>query len=103
MIVQTKQERREIDTLQACHCAISLFQRWLLGTHAGAVRAKHLRAVDEFTFRYNRRETNKGVGQVAARVFEQLVVREPADHAQPGQRYEVAPMVCVNSGRRDLS
>jgi ISXO2-like transposase domain len=77
MIVQTKQERRENDTLQACHWANSLFKRWLLGTHAGAVRAKHLQAyLDEFVFRYNRRKTN-GVGRIAARVIEQLVVREP--------------------------
>jgi Zn ribbon nucleic-acid-binding protein len=34
MIVQTKQERRENDSLQACHWTISLFKRWLLGTHA---------------------------------------------------------------------
>jgi Zn ribbon nucleic-acid-binding protein/transposase-like protein len=77
MIVQTKAERRENDTLQACHWAIALFKRWLLGTHAGAVREKHLQAyLDEFAFRYNRRKTN-GVGRIAARVIEQLVVREP--------------------------
>ena len=77
MIVQSKQERRENDTLQACHWAISLFKRWLLGTHAGAVREKHLQAyLDEFAFRYNRRKT-AGVGRIAARVIEQLVVRQP--------------------------
>jgi hypothetical protein len=71
MIVQTKQERRENDTLQACHWAISLLK------HTRAVRAKHLQAnLGEFAFRYNRRET-KGVGWVADLVFEQLVVREP--------------------------
>ena len=77
MIVQTKAERRENDTLQACHWAISLLKRWLFGTHAGAVREKHLQAyLDEFAFRYNRRKTN-AVGRIAARVIEQLVVREP--------------------------
>jgi len=76
MIVQTKEERRENDTLQACHWAISLLKRWLLGTHAGAVREKHLQAyLDEFAFRYNRRKT-AGVGRIAARVIEQLVARE---------------------------
>ena len=35
MVVQTKAERQENDTLQACHWAISLLKRWLLGTHAG--------------------------------------------------------------------
>ena len=37
-IVQTKQERRESDALQGCHWTTSLLKRWLLGTHAGAVR-----------------------------------------------------------------
>ena len=75
--VQTKQERRENDAVQRCHWAISLLKRWLLGTHAGGVRAKHLQAyLDEFAFRYNRRKT-KGVGRIAARVFEQLVVHGP--------------------------
>ena len=57
--------------------AISLLERWLLGTHAGAVREKHVQAyLDEFAFRYNRRKT-AGVGRIAARVIERLVVREP--------------------------
>ena len=77
MIVQTKVERRENDALQGCHWTISLLKRWLLGTHAGAVRDKHLQAyLDEFAFRHNRRKTN-GVGRIAARVIEQLVAREP--------------------------
>jgi Zn ribbon nucleic-acid-binding protein len=77
MIVQTKQERRENDALQGCHWTISLLKRWLLGTHAGAVRDKYLQAyLDEFTFRHNRRKTN-GVGRIAARVIERLVACEP--------------------------
>ena len=77
MIVQTKQERRENDALQGCHWTISLLKRWLLGTHAGAVRDKYLQAyLDEFTFRHNRRKTN-GVGRIAARVIERLVACAP--------------------------
>ena len=76
-IVQTKAERRENDAVQGCHWTISLLKRWLLGTHAGAVRDKHLQAyLDEFAFRHNRRKT-KGVGRIAARVIEQLVIRPP--------------------------
>ena len=63
--------------MQGCHWTISLLKRWLLGTHAGAVRPKHLQAyLDEFAFRHNRRKTN-GVGRIAARVIEQLVARPP--------------------------
>ena len=77
MIVQTKAERRESDAVQGCHWTISLLKRWLLGTHAGAVRDKHLQAyLDEFVFRHNRRKTN-GVGRIAARVIERLVARPP--------------------------
>jgi len=77
MAVQTKAERRESDAVQACHWTVSLLKRWLLGTHAGAVRDKHLQAyLDEFAFRHNRRKTN-GVGRIAARVIESLVARPP--------------------------
>ena len=75
--VQTKAERRENDAVQGCHWAIALLKRWLLGTHAGAVRPKHLQAyLDEFAFRTNRRKT-KGIGRIAARVIEHLVARGP--------------------------
>jgi transposase-like protein/Zn ribbon nucleic-acid-binding protein len=76
-VVQTKAERRANDAVQGCHWTIALLKRWLLGTHAGAVRDKHLQAyLDEFAFRHNRRKT-KGVGRIAARVLEHLVVRPP--------------------------
>jgi transposase-like protein/Zn ribbon nucleic-acid-binding protein len=75
--VQTKAERRENDAVQACHWMTSLLKRWLLGTHAGAVRDKHLQAyLDEFTFRHNRRKTN-GTVRIAARVIESLVAKPP--------------------------
>ena len=75
--VQSKQERRDNDAVQACHWAISNLKRWLLGTHAGAVSAKHLQAyLDEFVFRHNRLNTS-GTVRIAARVIEQLVARPP--------------------------
>ncbi|KAB2919391.1 MAG: hypothetical protein F9K29_06115 [Hyphomicrobiaceae bacterium] len=47
-------------------------------TEADAVRPKHLQAyLDELAFRHNRRKTN-GIDRIAARVIEQLVVREPS-------------------------
>ena len=73
-IVQTKAERAEADALQVTHRTIALLKRWLLGTHGNAVRAKHLQSyLDEYAFRHNRRGT-KGVGRIAARTIEQLVV-----------------------------
>lgn len=76
-VIQTKAERRANDAVQGCHWVISLLKRWLNGTHAGAVKPKHLQAyLDEFAFRHNRRKT-VGVGRIAARVIEQLVARPP--------------------------
>jgi Zn ribbon nucleic-acid-binding protein/transposase-like protein len=75
--VQTKAERKVKDAVQGCHWTISQLKRWLMGTHAGAVRDKHLQAyLDEFAFRHNRRKTN-GVGRIAARVIESLVAKPP--------------------------
>lgn len=76
-VVQTKAEKREVDIVQTCHWTISLLKRWLLGTHAGAVKPKHLQAyLDEFVFRYNRRKTD-GIARIAARVIESLVAKPP--------------------------
>ena len=76
-VVQTKAERKANDAVQACHSTTSNLKRWLLGTHAGAVSAKHLQAyLDEFAFRTNRRRTN-GVARIAARVIESLVAKPP--------------------------
>jgi hypothetical protein len=63
--------------VQACHWTISLLKRWLIGTHAGAVKPKHLQAyLNEFVFRHNRRKT-KGVVRITARVIESVVARPP--------------------------
>jgi hypothetical protein len=61
--VQTKAERRENSVVQGCHWTISLLERWLLRTHAGAVAPKHLQAyLDEYAFRHNRRRTTASAG-----------------------------------------
>jgi Zn ribbon nucleic-acid-binding protein len=93
-VIQTKAERRENDVVQGCHWTTSLLKRWLLGTHAGAVKPKHLQAyLDEFAFRHNRRKTN-GVGRIAARVIEQLVASAPRtmrqiiDDTKPCRRFQ---------------
>jgi transposase-like protein len=88
-IVQTNAERAVSDTLQRAHWSVSMLKRWLMGTHAGAVKARHLQAyLNEFTFRWNRRKT-KGVGRISARTIEMLVshrartMRTIVDSARP--------------------
>ena len=75
--VQSKAEKQVCDHLQLCHWAISNLKRWLLGTHHGGVRPKHLQSyLDEFAFRYNRRHTC-GPARLVARCLEGIVARPP--------------------------
>lgn len=55
----------------------ALLKRWLLGTHQGAVRSKHLDYyLDEFTFRFNRR-TSGSRGLLFFRLLQQAVALPP--------------------------
>lgn len=86
--VQKHKRHLPEDPLQQAHFAVSLVKRWLIGTHHGAVREKHLQAyLDEFEFRYNRRKTN-GTGRLVARVL-QILVNSP--HTTESALYESVP------------
>ena len=62
------------------HRIASLLKRWLLGTHQGAVRGKHLDYyLDEYTFRFNRRKA-KARGLVFYRLLEQAVQTGPVTY-----------------------
>jgi transposase-like protein len=66
--------------LPAIHLVFGLAKRWLLGTHHGAVSAKHMPAyLDEFVFRFNRR-TAKSISLRFARVVEQAVRARPTTY-----------------------
>jgi transposase-like protein len=55
----------------------SLLQRWLLGTHQGAVAHTHLDYyLDEFTFRFNRRRS-RSRGLLFYRLIEQALATSP--------------------------
>jgi len=52
------------DVLPRFHTMVGNLKAWLLGTHHGAVREKHLQAyLDEFVFRFNRRGNLKAAFQ----------------------------------------
>ena len=56
---------------------ISLFKRWALGTHQGAIGHDHIGYyMDEFTFRYNRRKS-KNRGLLFQRLVENAVRIDP--------------------------
>ena len=60
------------------HRVAALLKRWLLGTHQGAVRKRHLDYyLDEFTFRFNRR-TSRSRGLLFYRLLQQAVITHPA-------------------------
>jgi transposase-like protein len=66
--------------LPAIHLVFGLAKRWLLGTHHGAVRRKHLQAYfDEYVFRFNRR-TAKSISHRFARLVEQAILTPPATY-----------------------
>jgi transposase-like protein len=66
--------------LPAIHLVFGLAKRWLLGTHHGAVGARHLQAyLDEFTFRFNRR-TAKNIAHRFARLIEHAVQIQPTTY-----------------------
>ena len=63
--------------LPAIHLVFSLAERWLLGTHHGAVRPEHLqRYLEEFVFRFNRREA-KTMSHGFARLIRRSVKTPP--------------------------
>lgn len=65
------------EQLPHVHRVASLLKRWLLGTHQGATKNRHLPYyLDEFTFRFNRR-TSKSRGKLFWRLLQQAVEIEP--------------------------
>jgi transposase-like protein len=67
--------------LPRVHLVVSLLDRWLLGTHQGAVSSRHLGYyLDEFTFRFNRRKS-KNRGKLFYRLVQQAMMTDPVPYA----------------------
>ena len=70
----------EADLLPRVHLVVSLMKRWLLGTHQGAVRLEHLDYyLDEFTFRFNRRNAQHR-GKLFYRLVQQAAAVDPVTY-----------------------
>ncbi len=68
------------ELLPRVHQAISLRKRWLLGTHQGAVSHEHLDYyLDEFVFRFNRRNS-RSRGKLFCRLVQQAVAVDPTPY-----------------------
>ena len=68
------------DAMPGVHRVAALLQRWLLGTHHGAIQPKQLDYyLDEFVFRFNRR-TSKSRGLLFYRLLQQAIVTPPVTY-----------------------
>jgi transposase-like protein len=74
------QKESASELLPRVHLVASLLKRWLLGTHQGAVSREHLDYyLDEFTFRFNRRNS-RSRGKLFLRLAEQAVAVAPVPY-----------------------
>lgn len=81
---QVDREEGEVGThpLPLVHRVSSLLQRWMLGTHQGAIRPSHLDYyLDEFTFRFNRR-TSRSRGKLFYRLAQHAVAIDPVTEGE---------------------
>ena len=62
VIVKASKSEKEEDKLPHIHLAISLINRWILGTYQGGIEEFHLQTyLEEYTFRFNRKTShNRG-------------------------------------------
>ena len=79
-VVVRKSEADASTLLPGVHRVISLFKRWLLGTHQGAIAQEHLDDyLNEFVFRFNRRKSTSR-GKLFYRLAQQAVQVGPAPY-----------------------
>lgn len=76
------------ESMPGVHRVASLLQRWLLGTHHGAIKPKQLNYyLDEYVFRFNRR-TSQSRGLLFYRLLQQAVATPPVTYNQIIQQPE---------------
>jgi transposase-like protein len=74
------QKESASELLPRVHLVASLLKRWLLGTHQGAISREHLDYyLDEFTFRFNRRNS-RSRAKLFLRLAEQAVAVGPTPY-----------------------
>jgi transposase-like protein len=75
--VQSHTNKKAHELLPRVHRVASLLKRWSLGTHQGGIGRKHLDYyLDEFTFRFNRRNS-RSRGKLFFRLVQQAVQVAP--------------------------
>jgi transposase-like protein len=77
VIFKTSKADDENEKLPHVHLAISLLNRWILGTYQGRIDEYHLQAyLEEFTFRFNRK-TSKHRGLLFYRLVQGAMSKAP--------------------------
>ena len=70
------------ESMPGVHRVASLLQRWMMGTHHGAVQLGQLdNYLDEYVFRFNRRKS-KSRGLLFYRLLQQAVVTKPVTYQE---------------------
>jgi len=70
------------ESMPGVHRVASLLQRWMMGTHHGAVQPRHLDYyLDEYVFRFNRR-TSRSRGLLFYRLLQQAVITKPVTYGR---------------------
>lgn len=88
--------------LPAVHRVTSLLKRWLLGTHHGGWGEQHVETyLDEFVFRFNRRQSNargllfyrllQNAVVMNKATYELIVLRPKSTHTKPRGRKRIRP------------
>jgi len=78
-------------SMPGVHRVAALLQRWILGTHHGAVQPAHLDAyLGEFVFRFNRRSSSSR-GMLFYRLLQQAVVTSPVTYGDVVQKSHIQP------------
>jgi len=86
-------------SMPAVHRISSLLKRWILGTHQGSFVPAHLQSyLEEFTFRFNRRNS-KSRGLLFRRLLEQAVVTGPITETDISYGYNWLHMPQAESKR----
>lgn len=89
--------------LPRVHRVVSLMERWLLGTHQGAVSHEHLNYhLDEFTHRLNR-TTSRHRGKLFHRLPQQAVTVAPSPYRETVKHTRGAPSRPTTARRGYLS
>lgn len=86
-------------SMPGVHRVSSLLKRWILGTHQGSFVPAHLQSyLEEFTFRFNRRNSSSR-GLLFRRLLEQAAVTRPITETDIAYGYNWSHMTQAESRR----